>query len=246
MDKLSQVFQYEDKPVRTVVVNGEPWFVAKDVCDVLEIANSSDALKRLDEDEVDSTEVTDALGRKQVTNIVNEPGLYALILGSRKPEAKLFQRWVRHEVLPAIRQTGMYAVPAITQEAPLIGQLQVLQQVVNGMVVQAQQIEQMKRQQFHLVGKVEQIENKIEKRLTDDFEMQLVTPTQIGKMFEPSISAIEVNKRLRSAGLQWKVGGEWVATVEGRKYSSSEPVQLAGGKMIYQLQWQRRVKDLIL
>lgn len=213
---------------------------------MLEIANSSDALKRLDSDEVDSTEVTDALGRKQVTNIVNEPGLYALILGSRKPEAKLFQRWVRHEVLPAIRQTGMYVVPAITQEAPLVGQLQILQQVVNGMVAQAQEVETMKRQQLHLVGKVEQLENKIEKRMTDEFAMQLVTPTQLGKMFQPAISAIEVNKRLRSAGLQWKVGGEWVSTVEGRDYSDGVPVQLEGGKMIYQLRWQRRVKELIV
>ncbi len=245
MDKLSQVFQYEDKPVRTVVVNGEPWFVAKDVCDILELGDVSKAVSRLDEDEKGTNSIPTPGGNQEML-VINEPGLYSLILGSRKPEAKLFKRWVVHEVLPAIRQTGMYAVPAITQDAPLIGQLQVLQQVVNGMVVQAQAIEQMKRQQFHLVGKVEQIENKIEKRLTDDFAMQLVTPTQIGKMFEPSISAIEVNKRLRAAGLQWKVGGEWVATVEGRKYSSSEPVQLAGGKMIYQLQWQRRVKDLIL
>lgn len=245
MNKLTQVFEYEDRPVRTALVNGEPWFVAKDVCDILELGDVSKAVSRLDEDEKGTNSIPTPGGNQEML-VINEPGLYSLILGSRKPEAKLFKRWVVHEVLPAIRQTGMYAVPVITQEAPLIGQLQVLQQVVNGMVVQAQQIEQMKRQQFHLVGKVEQIENKIEKRLTDDFEMQLVTPTQIGKMFEPSISAIEVNKRLRSAGLQWKVGGEWVATVEGRKYSSSEPVQLAGGKMIYQLQWQRRVKDLIL
>lgn len=200
MDKLSQVFRYEDKPVRTVVVNGEPWFVAKDVCDILELGDVSKAVSRLDEDEKGTNSIPTPGGNQEML-VINEPGLYSLILGSRKPEAKLFKRWVVHEVLPAIRQTGMYAVPAITQDAPLIGQLQVLQQVVNGMVVQAQAIEQMKRQQFHLVGKVEQIENKIEKRLTDDFAMQLVTPTQIGKMFEPSISAIEVNKRLRSAGL---------------------------------------------
>lgn len=119
MDKLTQVFEYESRPVRTVLVDGEPWFVAKDVCDVLEIANSSDALRRLDSDEVDSTEVTDSLGRNQVTNIVNEPGLYALILGSRKPEARLFKRWVTHEVLPSIRRTGVYSaqLPKTLSEA---------------------------------------------------------------------------------------------------------------------------------
>jgi Rha family phage regulatory protein len=93
--------------------------------------------------------------------------------------------------------------------------------------------------------KIEQIENKIEKRMTDDFMMQLVTPTQIGKMFEPALSAKVINKHLQKAGLQWRVGGEWIATVDGKKYSSSEPIQLPDGKMTYQLKWQRRVKDLI-
>lgn len=94
-------------------------------------------------------------------------------------------------------------------------------------------------------NRIEQIENKIEKRMTDDFIMQLVTPTQIGKMFEPSLSAKVINKYLQKSGYQWKVGGEWVATVDGKKYSSSEPIQLPDGKMTYQLKWQRRVKDLI-
>lgn len=94
-------------------------------------------------------------------------------------------------------------------------------------------------------SRIEQLENKIEKRLTDEFEMQLVTPTQIGKMFEPALSGKEVNKLLQRAGLQWRVGGEWVPTAEGKKYSSSEPIQLESGKMVYQLKWQRRVKEII-
>jgi len=93
--------------------------------------------------------------------------------------------------------------------------------------------------------RIQQIENKIEKRMTNDFSKQLVTPTQIGKMFEPALSAKAVNKHLQKAGYQWRVGGEWVATVEGKKYSSSEPVQLPDGKMTYQLKWQRRIKELI-
>jgi Rha family phage regulatory protein len=94
-------------------------------------------------------------------------------------------------------------------------------------------------------SRIEQIENKIEKRLTDDFVLQLVTPTQIGKMFEPALSAKRVNVLLQKAGYQWRVGGEWVATVDGKNYSSSEPIQLPDGKMTYQLKWQRRVKELI-
>lgn len=83
---------------------GEPWFVAKDVCDILEISNPSDALKRLDDDERSRFN----LGRQGETNIVNEAGLYVLVLGSRKPEAHEFKRWVTHEVLPQIRRTGGY------------------------------------------------------------------------------------------------------------------------------------------
>lgn len=89
---------------------GEPWFVAKDVCDALGIGNVTMALGRLDEDEFSSTEVTDTTGRKQQSKIVTEAGLYSLIMASKKPEAKTFKRWVTHEVLPAIRKDGGYMV----------------------------------------------------------------------------------------------------------------------------------------
>ena len=96
--------------IRTVMQNDEPWFVAKDVCEALEISNSRDALSRLDDDEK-GVASTDTLGGVQEVSIVNEPGLYTLILGSRKPEAKAFKRWVTHDILPAIRKTGHYAAP---------------------------------------------------------------------------------------------------------------------------------------
>lgn len=113
------------------------------------------------------------------------------------------------------------------------------------MVEQERKIKALEEDNARQNSRIEQLENKIEKRLTDDFEMQLVTPTQIGKMFEPAISGKEVNKLLQRAGLQWRVGGEWVPTAEGKKYSSSEPIQLESGKMVYQLKWQRRVKEII-
>ncbi|MCL6444203.1 MAG: phage antirepressor KilAC domain-containing protein [Alicyclobacillus sp.] len=103
-------FNHQDQTwaVRVVMIDGEPWWIAKDVCNVLEIGNITWALKRLDEDEFSSTKVTDSSGRSQQMYVVNEPGLYSLILGSRKPEAKQFKRWVVHDVLPQIRKTGMY------------------------------------------------------------------------------------------------------------------------------------------
>nr|WP_276561612.1 Bro-N domain-containing protein [Bacillus sonorensis] len=90
------------------VKDGEPWFVAKDVCDVLEIKNNRDALSRLDDDEK-GVALTDTLGGTQELTVVNEPGLYSLILRSRKPEAKQFKRWITHGVIPTIRKTGGYA-----------------------------------------------------------------------------------------------------------------------------------------
>lgn len=82
--------------------------MGKDVCEVLGIGNVSDAIARLDDDEFDTIEVTDSIGRKQKTYVVNESGLYSLIMTSRKPEAKAFKKWVTSEVLPSIRKTGGY------------------------------------------------------------------------------------------------------------------------------------------
>lgn len=93
--------------VRTLSIDGEPWFVASDVCKALGIANNRDAVARLDEDEK-GVALTDTLGGVQNLTTVNEPGLYALVLSSRKPEAKAFKRWITHEVIPSIRKHGGY------------------------------------------------------------------------------------------------------------------------------------------
>lgn len=89
--------------------DGEPMFVAKDVCAALEVKNSRDALARLDDDEK-GVVLTDTPGGEQQMQAVNEAGLYVLVLSSRKPEAKAFKRWVTHEVLPALRRDGGYMV----------------------------------------------------------------------------------------------------------------------------------------
>ena len=93
--------------VRTLNLNGEPWFVAADVCKALELGNPSMTVERLDDDEKGISTI-DTLGGKQRMAIINEPGLYSLVLSSRKPEAKAFKRWITHEVLPNIRKHGVY------------------------------------------------------------------------------------------------------------------------------------------
>lgn len=97
--------------VRTLLVDGTPWVVLRDALAVLNVGNVSDAVQGLDDDEFGTTEVVDSAGRRQLSYIVSEAGLYSLILRSRKPEAKAFKRWITHEVLPSIRRTGAYAAP---------------------------------------------------------------------------------------------------------------------------------------
>lgn len=96
--------------VRTIVKDNEPWFVAADVCKALEIGEAHVALRRIDDDEKDRFSIP-TLGGEQTMLIINEPGLYTLVLGSRKPEAKAFKRWITHEVIPAIRKNGAYLTP---------------------------------------------------------------------------------------------------------------------------------------
>ncbi|MFA5638380.1 MAG: phage antirepressor KilAC domain-containing protein [Anaerovoracaceae bacterium] len=111
-----QIFSYEGQEVRTIQRNGAPWWVLKDVCDVLELSNSRMIADRLDEDDVSLAYVTDSLGRQQQTSIVNESGLYNVILRSDKPEAKKFKRWITHDVLPTIRRHGVYMTTEKLQE----------------------------------------------------------------------------------------------------------------------------------
>jgi len=111
-----QVFSYEGNEVRTVQRGGETWWVLRDVCEILDLTTPARVAERLDDDEVSLTHIIDSIGRNQETTIINESGLYNVILRSDKPEAKSFKRWVTHEVLPSIRKHGAYMTPAKLEE----------------------------------------------------------------------------------------------------------------------------------
>ncbi len=103
------IFNFQETEVRVISIENEPWFVAKDLCDVLELSEVSNTLKRLDDDE----KLTRALfvsGQTRDISIVSESGMYNLVLKSRKPQAKAFQKWITSEVLPSIRKTGQYSI----------------------------------------------------------------------------------------------------------------------------------------
>lgn len=105
-------FTYGDSSLRVVEIDSQPWFVAKDVCGILELAHTHSSLRLLDEDEKGVHSMHTPSGNQEMT-VISEPGLYSLILRSRKPEAKAFKRWVTHEVLPSIRRHGMYATESV-------------------------------------------------------------------------------------------------------------------------------------
>lgn len=112
------VFKYAGRQVRTVIINGEPWFVGKDVTDVLGIVNQRDAFSRLDDDERITVALPDGNRGNPNRTVVNEAGLYSLILRSDKREALVFKRWVTHEVLPQIRRTGQFRPVEVEHALP--------------------------------------------------------------------------------------------------------------------------------
>ncbi|PVV32336.1 phage antirepressor [Bifidobacterium bifidum] len=117
MNNEIQKFDFRGASLRTLTDKaGEPWFVLKDCMSILDLGNPTETVKMFDDDEFSTTEVIDSIGRRQQAYIISEPGLYRLVMRSRKPEAKEFQRWVTHEVLPQIRKTGGYIPTSETDD----------------------------------------------------------------------------------------------------------------------------------
>lgn len=183
--------------VRIVPVDGELMFVAKDVCDCLEITKHRDAISRLDSDERGSVKL-DTPGGKQDIAAINEYGLYNLVLSSRKPEAKEFKRWITHDVIPAIRKTGSYSM-AIPQTLP-----EALRAYANE-VESHNATKAIVAQQEQQIAEFKPVKDYIDKILSSK---SCLTITQIAADY--GMSAQELNKILHEAGLQRKVGDQWI------------------------------------
>jgi prophage antirepressor-like protein len=118
MGNQLQLFKYPDKPVRTVTIDGDPWFVAKDVCEILEIGNSRMALDRIGTS-MKGVHSIDTLGGNQQMSVINEAGVYKLAFTSRKEGAEQFTDWVASDVLPSIRRHGAYMTPETIEKVLL-------------------------------------------------------------------------------------------------------------------------------
>lgn len=186
-----QVFNNNDfGELRTIEKDGEIWFVAKDVCDALELTNPTMALGRLEDDE----RAKFNLGRQGNANIVNEYGLYSLVLASRKPEAKTFKRWVTHDVLPSIRKTGQYS--NLPQD--YLSALKAL--------VASEEAKQRAEQELAIA---QPKANYTDNVLSSEGYM---TATQIAKDYGKS--AKWLNKLLHVEGIQYKSGNQWILYVK--------------------------------
>ena len=202
-------FDFHGNQVRTLTdEHGEPWFIAKDVCDILGLTNVSVALSGLDEDETAKIDPKQYLGSEnrsnQPVNIVSEPGLYVLIGKSRKPEAKTFRRWVNHEVLPSIRKTGKYESKPMSVEERALSIMGELKAIVD-------------RQKLTIANQheaISQLEPKAEAYDTFLDHTGLYKVGEAAKLLSNSGTTIGQNKLyefMRDNGWVYRDRGKWTA-----------------------------------
>ena len=192
--------------VRTIMRDGEPWFVAADVCRALEVNNSRDAVARLDGDEKTAVVLTDTSSngviQKRAMTLVSESGLYSLVLGSRKPEARLFKRWITHEVIPSIRKHGVYAIDQLLDNPDLlIASLQKLKAERE----RANHAEELVAAQGRLIEDMQPKATYYDLVLSST---NAVPITMIAKDY--GLSAIRLNQILHDLGVQYKLDGTWI------------------------------------
>lgn len=192
MNKLQVFKNQEFGSVRTLVINNEPWFVGKDVAEVLGYAKARNAIaQHVDEDDALKQGITDSLGRRQETTFINESGLYCLVLSSKLPSAKKFKRWVTSEVLPTLRKTGQYQVKELSG-----------QELMAKALIEAQSV---------LAAKDKVIEEMKPKASYYDVILNckgLLATSVIAKDY--GWSAIRLNEYLHKKGIQFKQGKTWL------------------------------------
>ncbi|MGL9869218.1 phage antirepressor KilAC domain-containing protein [Enterococcus sp. DIV0691] len=190
-----QIFSFEDNQVRTILVNDEPYFVGKDVAEVLGYSNTQKAiLNHVDEEDKGVTK-WDTLGGKQNMTIINESGLYSLILKSKLPSSKKFKRWVTSEVLPQIRKHGMYATDELLDNPDLLIEVAI-------------KLKEERTKRLIAEQKVAEYEPKITYLDTILASKDTVSTSQIAADY--GMSAIQLNKLLHQLGVQRKVSGQWL------------------------------------
>ena len=241
MDSMNiQIFESNNfGKIRVVQKDGEPWFVAVDVCKALDLDQVTRALDRLDDDECTLLKVTHPQNPEKDLdmNCISEAGLYGLILSSRKPEAKAFKRWIKHDVLPQIRLTGSYRAKYALSDILEANKMIMVGLKDNQLYLAMDKIYQRHMGYSALTAAGIQLK-------TPELE-QLLTPTEIGERIKQF--ARVVNALLLDMGYQRKVGKSYEPVGEGKVYG----VMLDVGKMhssgtpVRQLKWKSSILDVL-
>lgn len=237
-------FSFDNHAIRVQVVeDGQSWFNANDVCAVLEFGNPRQAVEsHVDDDDVQKLDTIDAIGRSQRTNHVNESGLYALIIGSTKEEAKRFKRWVTAEVLPSIRKTGSYTalnLGEMRDAVQLFGPFFEVATLI-GCDKQAAAISANQAVLAVSGANVLQLMGRTHME-AENQEALYFTPTEIGKRI--GTSARGMNLLLAEAGFQMKRGEHWEVTDAGKDFSRIYDTgkKHGSGVPIQQIKWSAEV-----
>jgi prophage antirepressor len=202
--------------VGAVELEGNTWFIARDVCRALELDNSRQALSRLDEDEKNTVILNDGNRGNPNMAIINESGLYSLALSSRKPEAKAFKRWITHEVLPSIRKHGMYAMDELLDNPDI---------AIEALTRLKEEREKRKELEFENKVQAQQIAELQPKATYYDLVLQnpdLISTSLIAKDY--GLSGKALNKILHELGIQFNQGGVWLlyAKYQDKGYTSTK------------------------
>jgi hypothetical protein len=242
-------FDFEGSSIRLLDLEGSPWFVAMEIAAILDYSDAEAMTRKLDDDEKQNLQVV-GFGPRGVT-VINESGLYSAILGSRKPEAAKFKKWVTAEVLPAIRKTGSYTAPKASPSPvrlaydaakafpPLFRVARLLGCDKNAAAISANQMV-TKLTDVNLMAGLGQIHLDSEKQDT-----QFFTPTELGKRI--GASARGVNLLLAEAGMQMKRGDVWEVTEVGREFARilDTGKRHGSGVPVQQLKWSPSVLPLL-
>ena len=226
--EMPQIFENKEfGKIRVVEQSGAPWFVGKDVCDCLEIGNSRDAAASLDDDEK-GVALIDTLGGKQEMSIISEPGLYSLVLRSRKPEAKAFKRWIVHEVLPAVRKHGGYLTPKKLEEALLNPDV---------LIKLATQLKEEREARVQAEARVAILSHV----------RKTYTTTEIAKELGMR-SAVALNRLLCERRVQFKQNGTYVLYAEYAEHGYVHIKQeiLENDKIVYHRRWTQLGREWLL
>lgn len=230
-----QIFEFERQEMRTELINDEAWFVGKDVAEVLGYKDTSDALrKHVDEEDKLSRQIADS-GQNRSMYLINESGLYSLILKSKMPNAKKFKRWVTSEVLPSIRRHGAF----MTQER--------IEQALTDpdtIIKLATTLKQEREEKMLLEQQIAEYEPRISYLDTILSSTDTVSITQIAADY--GMSAVAMNRLLNKLGVQHKISGQWILYKKHMKngYTKSHTSEIkrssGGTKVVMNTKWTQK------